>query len=84
MTQYSCRDRDQYVPAPVDTVRRSASASIQATISTSLVSYCCTTAHTRPSSLNLTPTTGSAGSVAVTTPPAGSAGPDTRPRPAAP
>src|ERR1700761_9621079 len=48
LTQYSWRLRDQYVQRPVVSVRCSASSSIQPTISTSPVSYCCATAATRP------------------------------------
>ena len=53
MTQYSWRLRDQYVQRPVVSVRCSASSSIQPTISTSPVSYCCATAGTRPSASRL-------------------------------
>src|SRR6185312_13494858 len=48
LTQYSLRLRDQYVARPVVSVRCRASSSIQATISTSPVSCCWTTAATRP------------------------------------
>ena len=48
LTQYSWRDRLQNVVRPVVSVRRSASSSIQPSISTSPVSCCCTTAGTRP------------------------------------
>ena len=53
LTQYSWRDRLQYVARPVVSVRCSASSSIQPSISTSPVSCCCTTAATSPSALRL-------------------------------
>ena len=55
MTQYSWRERLQYVARPLGERAGSASSSIQPSISTSPVSCCWTTAGTRPSADALEP-----------------------------
>src|SRR6185437_1926147 len=54
LRQYSCRERDQNVTRPSVMVRVNASASIQPTMSTSLLSHSWMTAVSRPFSSNLT------------------------------